>query len=165
MARRLLPGGLRAQLTIAIALVAVLGVVLSFVALYSGTGSRLRAQIDSNLRTQVAEWTQYSAHADISTPSALEHAAEGFLEDQRYHASSSIYLVQINGGEPVTNESGVIRGEEERERHGADERGLLNAPLGLAQRVGGRGRQHARADASGRRRAADRSGRSASRRR
>ena len=38
VARTLLPGGLRAQLAAAIALVTALGVGLSFLALYSGTG-------------------------------------------------------------------------------------------------------------------------------
>jgi two-component system, OmpR family, sensor kinase len=132
VARRLLPGGLRAQLTLAIALVAVLGVVLSFLALYSGTSSRLRAQIDSNLRTQQAEWTQYAAQADLSTPAALDRAAEGFLKDQRYHASSLILLVQANGGAPVTNDSDVVGREEARERRGSDRKGLLGAPVGLA---------------------------------
>jgi two-component system, OmpR family, sensor kinase len=132
VARRLLPGGLRAQLTLAIALVAVLGVVLSFVALYRGTSSRLRAQIDSSLRTQQAEWAQYSARADLSTPAGLDRTAEGFLKNQRYHAASLILLVQANGGARVTNDADVVDREEERERRGTDQTGLLAAPVGLA---------------------------------
>ena len=53
MARRLLPGGLRAQLTLAIALITALAVGLSFVAVYRGTGARLRDRIDAELTTQV----------------------------------------------------------------------------------------------------------------
>ena len=56
MARRLLPGSLRAQLALAIALVTLLTVGLTFVAVYQGTGSRLRDRIDEDLTTQVAEW-------------------------------------------------------------------------------------------------------------
>jgi two-component system, OmpR family, sensor kinase len=123
---------LRARLTLAIALVAVLGVVLSFVALYNGTSSRLRTEIDSSLRTQQAEWAQYSARADLSTPAALDRTAEGFLKNQRYHASSLILLVQADGGAPVTNDSDVVGREEERERRGSDRNGLLAAPVGLA---------------------------------
>ena len=42
MAKRLLPAGLRAQLALAIALVAALGVIASFLALYGGTSARLQ---------------------------------------------------------------------------------------------------------------------------
>jgi two-component system, OmpR family, sensor kinase len=132
VARQLVPGGLRAQLTLAIALVAVLGVVLSFVALYSGTGARLRAQIDSNLRTQKAEWAQFTASADLSTRASLDRTAEAFLKDQRYHASSLIFLVEPSGGAPVTNDADVVRLEETRDRRGSDQKGLLNTPVGLA---------------------------------
>jgi heavy metal sensor kinase len=122
---------LRAELALAIAVVAILGVCASFLALRSGVGSRLRAQIDANLHTQVAEWTQFRARANVSTPSALAHTAERFLEDQRYHAASLIFLTQVAGGEPVTNERGVVGSEEERERQHAVRAGLLEAPAGL----------------------------------
>ena len=61
VARRLLPGGLRAQLALAIALVTALALGLSFVAVYRGTGARLRDRIDEDLITQVAEWDQLRA--------------------------------------------------------------------------------------------------------
>jgi signal transduction histidine kinase len=122
---------LRPQLALAIATVAVFGVVVTFLALQGGVGSRLRSQIDANLRTQGAEWTQFRAHADISTPAALEHTAERFLEDQRYHAASLIFLMQVKGGQAVTNESDVIEREEQRERRRPEHTGLLNAPMGL----------------------------------
>lgn len=63
MIRRLLPGGLRAQLALAIGLVTVIALSASFLALYSETSSRLQAQIDARLRTQAAESpaTGYSA--------------------------------------------------------------------------------------------------------
>ena len=66
MLRRLLPGGLRAQLAIVIAAVMALSVGASFLAVYSVTGSRLRSQIDAQLRTQVSEWQQFTARADLS---------------------------------------------------------------------------------------------------
>ena len=55
MARRLLPGGLRAQLATAIALVTALALGLSFLAVYRGTGARLQDGIDRDLRTRRVE--------------------------------------------------------------------------------------------------------------
>ena len=98
MNRRLLPTGLRAQLALAIALVTAVAVGASFLALYSGTGARLRSQIDAQLRTQAAEWRLFAATADLSTPAALERTAQRFIASQRYHAESLINIVQVNGG-------------------------------------------------------------------
>lgn len=56
MGRRLVPGSLRAQLALAIALVTILALGASFLALYSGTSARLQAEIDAQLPTQLAEW-------------------------------------------------------------------------------------------------------------
>ncbi|MGA8334687.1 MAG: hypothetical protein WB761_08095, partial [Solirubrobacteraceae bacterium] len=89
-----MPGTLRAQLAIAIALVTALAVGASFLALYNGTSSRLRAQIDSQLRTQAAEWRQFTAHADFRSPAAMERTATRFIASQRYHAESLIIVVR-----------------------------------------------------------------------
>jgi two-component system, OmpR family, sensor kinase len=124
--------GLRGELAIAIAIVTVVTVGATFLALYSGTGSRLRAQLDQQLETQAAEWKQSTARADLSTPAALESAARRFLAAQRYHAEAQIIAVQAVGGPTITNHPEVIVPEEHREHHASDRNGLLNAPLGLA---------------------------------
>ena len=124
--------GLRAELAIAIALVTAVAVGATFLALYSGTGSRLRAQLDSQLRTQAAEWRQSTAGTDLSTPGALERAARRFLAAQRYHAEAQIIAVQAIGGPTITNHPEVIGPEEHRARTSPEAGGLLDAPLGLA---------------------------------
>ncbi|MDE3129939.1 MAG: hypothetical protein KGL16_02205, partial [Acidobacteriota bacterium] len=85
MRERLPTLGLRAKLATAIALVAALAVGASFIAVYQGTGSRLRGQIDFGLRTQAAEWQQFSSGSQPSTPAALAGVARRFLASQRYH--------------------------------------------------------------------------------
>jgi two-component system, OmpR family, sensor kinase len=132
MLRRLLPHSLRAQLAIAIALVTAVGVGLSFVALYSGTTSRLRAQIDAQLRTQQAEWRQFAASTDISTPAALRSAAARFIAAQRYHAEALIIAVEAAGGPIVSNDSEVLAKEEARPSGPHEPTELLNAPTGLS---------------------------------
>ncbi len=128
MARRLLPGGLRAQLTLAIALVTLLAVGISFLALYRATGSRLRGELDSQLRTQAAEWRQFSAAAGLDTPAAAQRTARKFIAGQGYHAESQVVAVQVDGRETVSNDSELLAGEQSRRGAG----GLLNSPLGLA---------------------------------
>jgi signal transduction histidine kinase len=129
---RLVPGSLRAQLALAIALVTILAVSVSFLALYSGTSARLQAQLDSELRTQRAEWRQLTARSDLSSPAALERAARQFIADQRYHAESLLIVVQPAGGRAVSNSPDLLAAEEARERSEPETAGLLRAPTGLA---------------------------------
>ena len=136
MARRLLlRGGLRAELALAIAIVTAIGVGASFLALYGGTGSRLRAQLDAQLRTQAAEWRQATAGADLSTAQSLQHAAQRFISAQRYHAEALIIALQIDRGRTVTNDPELLMREEAREHSPHEVRGLLDAPTGLSTAV------------------------------
>jgi two-component system, OmpR family, sensor kinase len=132
MARRLLPGSLRAQLALCIAVVTALAVGASFLALYSGTTSRLRAQIDSQLRTQLSEWRQFTARTDLSTPAALDRTAAQFIAAQRYHAESLLIVVQAVGGRTVSNNAELIAREEARERDAPESAGLLDSRVGLS---------------------------------
>jgi signal transduction histidine kinase len=132
MTKWVLPGGLRVRLAFAIAIVAAVGVGGSFVALYSGTTSRLVGQIDAQLRTQRGEWQQFVAGADLSTPALLDRAATNFIAGQGYHAEALIIAVQARGGRTVSNDPEVIARERVREQEPHDTTGLLNAPTGLS---------------------------------
>jgi two-component system, OmpR family, sensor kinase len=132
VSRRILHAGLRAELATAIALVTAIAVGATFLALYSGTASRLRAQLDSQLRTQSAEWRQSTAGVDLSAPGALARAARRFVAGQHYHAEAQIIAVQIRGGQTITNHAEVIGAEERHERSSPEAAGLLDAPMGLA---------------------------------
>ena len=130
--RRWLPAGLRAQLALAIAVVAALGVVASFVALYSGTSARLEAHINTDLRTHQADWQQLITGVDISTPALLERAARRFIAGQRYHPESLIIAVQVRRGTTIANDAGILAREEAKEEGLNDRNGLLEAPDGLS---------------------------------
>jgi signal transduction histidine kinase len=125
-------GGLRTQLTLAIAAVAALAVVASFLALYSSTSARLRDQIDAQLNTQAAEWRLFSQGADNSNQAELAQAARRFIVGQRYHAESLIIVFQMNRGGTVSNDPELVRREEARERDSGEATGLLRAPAGLS---------------------------------
>jgi signal transduction histidine kinase len=119
-------------LALAIALVTAIGVGASFIALYTGTGARLRSQIDQQLRTQAGEWRVLSEGADLSTPAALERAARRFISGQRYHAESLINIVEVNGGPTVSNSPEILAREEQR-GEGVDQPvGLLGTPAGIS---------------------------------
>lgn len=132
MPSHLIRGGLRAQLTLAISLVTVTAVGTSFLALYSGTGSRLQGQLDNQLRTQVAEWHQVTSGADVSSPGALTTLAQRFIAGQRYHAEALIIAIQVLGRQTVTNDPEILALDEAREHRAPESAGLLDAPIGLA---------------------------------
>jgi len=129
--RRVLPGGLRVQLALAIALVTLLAVGATFLVLYSGTSSRLRAQIDAQLHTQEAEWRLFTAHRNLRSSARLERAARQFIAAQRYHAEALIIAVQVAGGHTVSNNGELVAREARDEGH-RETTGLLNSPNGLA---------------------------------
>ncbi len=120
------------QLASAIALVTALGIGASFLALYSGVGTRLQSQIDADLRTQLAEWNQFRSRADVSTPAAFERTAKAFIATQRYHAEALILVVQIDGAATVTNDPRLIAREQQREQNVSVATGLLVAPTGMS---------------------------------
>ncbi len=141
MARRLLPGGLRAQLALAIALITTVALGLSFVAVYRGTGARLRDRIDEGLATQLAEWDRLLAAAEFSTPDDVERFAQRFVDSQSYRPASRVFVVDVPGAAPVTNQPRILD-EEEREdesehendgdEHDEHADGLRDAPVGLS---------------------------------
>jgi signal transduction histidine kinase len=134
-----MPFGLRAQISLTIAVVTALAVALSFVALYRGTGARLRAQIDTDLKTQVTEWNHLTRTSDLSTAPAVERAARRYISSQDYHAASRVFIVDVARGRPVSNQASILADELRRERQ-EDRRGeqdelrasLLSAPEGLS---------------------------------
>jgi two-component system OmpR family sensor kinase len=138
MARRLLPGGLRAQLSLAIALVTAVALALTFLAVYRGTGARLRDRIDVDLKTQISEWNGLRAGGELSTPQDVQRLARRFIDSQSYHPASRLFVVDVVGGEAVTNHPAILEKEKEREHSSESaEReelvdGLLTAPAGLS---------------------------------
>jgi two-component system, OmpR family, sensor kinase len=129
--RRALPGSLRAQLAVAIAVATAIGIGGSFLAVYSVTGSRLRAQIDSELRVQVSEWRQFTARTDLSSPAALTRAARQFIANQSYHAESLLIVVEIAGGPTMSNNRDLVAREEARERRTPEGNGILDSRRGI----------------------------------
>jgi two-component system, OmpR family, sensor kinase len=131
---------MRTRLAAAVALVMVAALGGSFFALHERAGSELQARVDSNLKEQYGEFL-LSAPREIRTPGQLTRTARSFIASQRYHPESRIFLVDVSGGQDVTNERQVVQREIEREsgeaeagdtEAGEQAASLIDAPAGIA---------------------------------
>src|SRR5436190_2577323 len=123
---------MRARLAAAIALVTIAALAGSFFALHERTGSDLQSRIDANLKEQFGEFRQ-EALDEATSPSELEPAARRFLFNQRYRPESRIFIIDVNGQPPVTNERRVVQQEVAHSTgEPADRATLLTAPDGFA---------------------------------
>ena len=117
-----LPGGLRTRLAATIVLLIVVLGGVSFLAVDRATRSELESRIDEELEEQYAEFEQQVDDRDLSPPAALERAATEFIDSQRYHAESRIFLIEVAGGDrQVTSHPELVEGEIERELEEEDE--------------------------------------------
>ena len=101
--RRLGPGGLRWRLAGWFAFVTLLCTVIVFVAVYGGTGTQLRAEIDHEIAGDAAELAHNLKAADAKTPRQISHAATRYIGDQPFSASSTLLFVLVPGTVPSTN--------------------------------------------------------------
>ena len=131
--------GLRLRLTLSIALVLVLAVGATFFAIYRGTGSRLRARIDHELRDEVAAFTARGVPAGAATPGAVAAAGRRYIAAQPFRASARLLIERVAGAGVLTNQPELVptsreRGEPTREQRAEDRqaRALLGAPAGFS---------------------------------
>ncbi len=101
--RRAVPGGLRWRLAGWFALVTLLCTAIVFVAVYRGTGTQLRGQIDSEIAGDAAELAHNLSAADARTPRQLSAAATRYIGNQPFSASSTLLFVLVPGIAPSTN--------------------------------------------------------------
>jgi two-component system, OmpR family, sensor kinase len=101
--RRLRPRGLRARLTIWIAAILVLAVGASFVAIYGGTGQRLRAQLDRELRTQAGSFA-----VPLTQTDEPQDVTRRYVTHQPFKATSQLLFAKLPGGAIVTNEPELL---------------------------------------------------------
>jgi len=104
-ARRL---GLRARLTAALAVILTAAMGGAFVAVDRETGSRVRSQIDHDLARDAAALAQ-ALSTGSGSPTAVEAAARGYLEDQpSFGSSARLYIIRVNGGSTITNQPELL---------------------------------------------------------
>ena len=129
---------LRWRLTALIGVVIVVAVGITFFAIYRGTGSELRRQIDSELHADSAAFERGIPTSATDT-AAVEDAARAYVNGQPFSRSSHVLFLRIGRRPAITNEPELLSvrpepGEATRrqqiERTQAE--GLLNSPYGYS---------------------------------
>jgi signal transduction histidine kinase len=103
MAVRRPPGGLRLRLAITVAAVLIASAGLTFLVVYGDTGRQLRAQIDSDLRSDNTQLVHTLTMLGGESRPAIAAAANSYVQGQPYGTISSLLFVLIDGVPPVSN--------------------------------------------------------------
>jgi two-component system, OmpR family, sensor kinase len=98
---RMLPSGLRWHLAGWIAVVMLVCTGVTFVAVYRGTGTQLRRQIDREIAGDAAELTHSLTSSRARTPAQVAHEASVYIRNQPF-AASSTFLFAIVPGAPIS---------------------------------------------------------------
>ncbi len=101
--RRFAPGGLRWRLAGWVALVTLLCTGIAFAAVYRGTGTQLRHQIDQEIEGDSREFAHNLTLAKASTSSELSEAATRYVRAQPFSASSTLLFALVPGVGTSTN--------------------------------------------------------------
>jgi two-component system, OmpR family, sensor kinase len=86
-----------------VALVVIASSLITFVAVYHGTGSQLRKQIDGQITGDADELAHALVASHARSMHELRAAATSYIDGQPFSASSTLLFVTIPGGGTVTN--------------------------------------------------------------
>jgi signal transduction histidine kinase len=101
-------GGLRWRLTAWVAVVMLLFAAVIFLAVYHGTATQLRQQIDRGLAGDAGEFSHNLRLLDEDSPHALAAAASSYVHDQPFGASSTLLFAVIPGAGTSTNQPELL---------------------------------------------------------
>jgi two-component system, OmpR family, sensor kinase len=103
-----LRGGLRWRLTAWVAVVMLLFAAVIFLAVYHGTATQLRQQIDRGLAGDASEFSHNLKLLDEDSPHALAAAATRYVNDQPFGASSTLLFAVIPAAGLSTNQPELL---------------------------------------------------------
>jgi signal transduction histidine kinase len=101
-------GGLRWRLTIWVAVVMLLFAAVIFAAVYRGTATQLRHQIDHELAGDASEFSHNLKLLGGHSPHALAAAASSYVHDQPFGASSTLLFASVAGAGTSTNQPELL---------------------------------------------------------
>jgi two-component system OmpR family sensor kinase len=101
--RRLLPTGLRWRLTAWVTAVVLISTAISFLAVYSGTGTQLRRQVDGEIRGDLDEFAQAVSAGHEHLPRAVAARARRYVIGQPFSASSTLQFAIVGNTATVAN--------------------------------------------------------------
>ena len=137
---RTVPGGLRWRLAGWIAVVVLACTGITFVAVYRGTGTQLRQQIDGEIAGDAAELAHNLTSSHARAPAQVAHAASVYIDNQPFSASSTFLFAIVPGAGTSTNRPELFaraapdNGETVAEQHQENRLSaqLLTVPPGYA---------------------------------
>jgi|GraSoiStandDraft_4_1057263.scaffolds.fasta_scaffold00433_3 two-component system, OmpR family, sensor kinase len=101
--------GTRARLVTAIALIVLAALAATFVAVYRGTGSDLRGQVDRDLGEDASGLLQHVRTAPGSTAANVSRNAQRYINSQpTFGPSSELFVVKVSRAPLATNEPELL---------------------------------------------------------
>jgi signal transduction histidine kinase len=125
--------GLRARLTAALTAILAVAFGVTFVAVYEGTGSQVRLQIEHDLRQDTTDFTRSALTGGGDSPVQVERAARTYVAAlPSFGAAAQLFVVQIPGSGVITNEPELIglRKDVDDERESAATQALERTQAG-----------------------------------
>jgi signal transduction histidine kinase len=105
---RITPRGLRWRLMAYFTLVMILCTGIVFFAVYHGTGTQVRRQIDRELAGDTAELAHNLRAAQPDTAAQVVEAARRYLRTQPFSASSTLQFAVVPGAGTATNSAELV---------------------------------------------------------
>ena len=143
LVQRLRETGLRARLAAAVAAILIVAAAVTFVAVYRGTGARMRDQIESDLNSQGSALAAQieATGGDAGPKTVLRRARRTIAAQPAFTSSSRLLVVKVPGAGVATNDPellgiGGAGGESEsrvdRRSEATESSSILSAPPGLS---------------------------------
>jgi len=111
MRRRLATLGLRWRIAGWAVAVIIVCLGIAFVAVYRGTGSQLRAQIDTEITGDVSDLEHALISSSSSSPAHLSRLATAYVSSRPFSSSSTLMFVTVPGRGTSTNRPELFRAD------------------------------------------------------
>lgn len=103
--------GLRWRLAGWVTVVILVCTAIAFVAVYRGTGTQVRRQIDSEIAGDASDLARSLALAHSHSPAQVSRAATRYVRGQPFSASSTLQFVLVPGAKTSSNRPELFHGE------------------------------------------------------
>jgi two-component system OmpR family sensor kinase len=123
---RLRPTGLGWRLASWLTVVTLLCTAISFVAVYRGTASQLRRQIDQEIHDDSNELSGNLALVRAHTPQGVAAQAASYVHGRAFSASATVLFVLVPGAAPTTNRPELFAQEQPDDGESAAEQEAEN---------------------------------------
>ena len=132
--------GTRPRLAAAIAVIVLAALAGTYVAVYRGTGSDLRGQVDRDLSEDAGNLARHVRSSAAASAADIARQAQRYIDSQpTFGPSAGLLLVKVDGARPATNEPELVgAGREAGESAGeqaaeaTQARQILSAPVGFS---------------------------------